>query len=199
MIAETIPDTTIILSKMAKANVEEFFVQQGVQSKMSKSLVAKLAMGVASDFSDCSKKLTHGLPNNVNVKSDFRFYLKDRSLLYKAIAHKYFGRWCKESDKFVDAAAHYRDGKLALGFENSADKRAQNRLIVALKQTQREIKQDAFGVNCLIGIEHSILKQIRDITSLEEEFSNNIYICTNTVCLMYPIYLFGYCLIVIIT
>ena len=115
MIPETIPDITVILSKMAKANMQEFFVQQAVQSKIAYSLVGKLSMGVASDLRDCSQKLIHSLPQNITVKVDYRHYLKDRSALYKAIAHKYAGKALQEKSDFVTAAGHYRDGKLAVG------------------------------------------------------------------------------------
>ena len=172
MIPETIPDITTILSKMAKSNMQEFFVQQAVQSKIAFTLVAKLSMGVASDLRDCSQKLIHSLPQNIGVKVDFRHYLKDRAALYKAIAHKYAGKALKDKSDFVTAAGHFRDGKRAVGFvdpKNNA--KATNQTLASIRAVKKQIKNDAFGVNCLTGVEHSIEKQISDISKLEYELS----------------------------
>ena len=93
---------------MASVNAQEFMVQLAVQTDKSPTIIAKLAMGVSERLGGLSKQLKGGLGGEqyMAVCQDLKWYLSKRSVLYRAISLKYYGK--------MVAAQELRQGALNL-------------------------------------------------------------------------------------
>lgn len=86
---ETVREFPVALSKMALADAQAIAINKAlVTSNISKSLIAKLYMGVAGQY-----EMAYGLISSIrgtqDVSTDLKKYLSDGTLFYKAMAKKY--------------------------------------------------------------------------------------------------------------
>jgi len=111
VIPETYRDVAQYLSLVAQINAQEFMVQLAVQTGKSPLLTAKLAMGISKTLKDTDCRLMASVGERIynTISFDFTLYMKIRSDLYKAIAHKYSGKSSKSSQKYGNCIICYKN------------------------------------------------------------------------------------------
>ncbi|KAG0167535.1 hypothetical protein DFQ30_005970 [Apophysomyces sp. BC1015] len=111
---ETIKELPTALSKMALADAQSTAISKAlVSSNLSKSLIAKLYIGVAGQY-----EMAHGLISSISggheVSSDLKKYLSDGSQFYMAMAKKHLALDAYDSNKIGEALGFLRDCKADL-------------------------------------------------------------------------------------
>ena len=98
-IPETFRDIIKAFSDLSLTNAQEFAVQLAVQTKKSNAIISKLAKGVCDKFAIIDRSLNSSLgAYYTQTQPDFRWYLKIRSDLYKAISQKYMSHSAKDEE-----------------------------------------------------------------------------------------------------
>ncbi|CEP19471.1 hypothetical protein [Parasitella parasitica] len=110
---EAVRDFQVALSKMALADAQAIAIDKAlVTSGISKSLVAKLYMGVAGQY-----EMVYGLIVSIDtqdVSTDLKRYLSHGTLFYKAMAKKYLAMDANDNQKMGQAVGFARDCKADL-------------------------------------------------------------------------------------
>ncbi|KAI8350595.1 BRO1 domain-containing protein [Choanephora cucurbitarum] len=111
---ETIREFPIALSKMALADAQSIAIHKALSTgNISKSLVAKLYMGIAGQY-----EMALGLVSSINgtqdVSTDLKKYMSNGTLFYKAMAKKFLAMDANDNSKMGRAVGFARDCKADL-------------------------------------------------------------------------------------
>ncbi|GAA5798808.1 hypothetical protein HPULCUR_004214 [Helicostylum pulchrum] len=111
---ETVREFSVALSKMALADAQSIAINKALDTTtISKSLIAKLYMGVAGQY-----EMAYGLISSISgtqeVSTDLKKYLSDGTQFYKAMAKKYLAMDANENQKMGQAVGFARDCKADL-------------------------------------------------------------------------------------
>ncbi|KAI8646045.1 BRO1-like domain-containing protein [Parasitella parasitica] len=111
---EAVREFQVALSKMALADAQAIAINKAlVTSSTSKSLVAKLYMGVAGQY-EMAYGLISSISGTQDVSTDLKKYLSDGTLFYKAMAKKYLAMDANDNQKMGQAVGFARDCKADL-------------------------------------------------------------------------------------
>ncbi|KAI8975183.1 BRO1 domain-containing protein [Mycotypha africana] len=112
---ETNREFAIALSKMTLADAQAVAISKAlVTSNISKSLTAKLYMGVVDQY-EMAFGLINSIPSGTQeVTTDLKKYLSDGTLYYKAMAKKYLAMDANHHQKMGQACGFARDAKAEL-------------------------------------------------------------------------------------
>lgn len=111
---ETVREFPVALSKMALADAQSVAINKALTtSTISKSLVAKLYMGVAGQY-EMAFGLISSISGTQDVSTDLKKYLSDGTQFYKAMAKKYLAMDANDNQKMGQAVGFARDCKADL-------------------------------------------------------------------------------------
>ncbi|CAO3587666.1 unnamed protein product [Absidia cylindrospora] len=111
---ETIREMSVALSKMTLADAQSVAISKAlIHGKLSKSLAAKLYIGVAGQY-EMAYGLISARKSGQEVSSDLRKYLSDGTMFYKAMAKKYLALDANDNQKMGIAVGFLRDCKADL-------------------------------------------------------------------------------------
>ncbi|KAL7309167.1 hypothetical protein PS15m_011280 [Mucor circinelloides] len=111
---ETVREFPVALSKMALADAQAIAINKAlVTSNISKSLIAKLYMGVAGQY-EMAYGLISSISGTQDVSTDLKKYLSDGTLFYKAMAKKHLAMDSNDNQKMGQAVGFARDCKADL-------------------------------------------------------------------------------------
>ncbi|GAB5591424.1 hypothetical protein Unana1_06324 [Umbelopsis nana] len=106
-------DTATALSKLAAADAQSAAISKAlIHSKVSNSLVAKLYIGVATQY-ETANGLLSSLPSS-EIASDLKRYLSDGTAFYKAMAKKHLSFDANDNQNMGIAVGFMRDAKAEL-------------------------------------------------------------------------------------
>ncbi|KAG1052302.1 hypothetical protein G6F46_003853 [Rhizopus delemar] len=138
---ETIREFPAALSKMTLADAQAVAINKALMSNStSKSLIAKLYIGVADQY-----QMAYGLITSINgahdpVSTDLIKYLTDGVLFYKAMAKKYLAMHANDNQKMGQAVGFAKECKadLRLLQHSSLSKKHLKKSAIALKASREE-------------------------------------------------------------
>ncbi|CAO3693437.1 unnamed protein product [Rhizopus stolonifer] len=138
---ETIREFPVALSKMTLADTQAIAINKALMSSnTSKSLIAKLYMGVADQY-----QMAYGLITSIKgaqdpVSTDLIKYLTDGVLFYKAMAKKFLAMHANDSQKMGEAVGFAKECKadLRLLQHSSLSKKHLKKSAIALRAIREE-------------------------------------------------------------
>ncbi|KAI9487066.1 MAG: BRO1 domain-containing protein [Benjaminiella poitrasii] len=111
---ETVREFPAALSKMALADAQSVAVNKALATNtISKSLIAKLFMGVAGQY-EMAYSLISSLSSAQDVSTDLKKYLSDGAIFYKAIVKKYLAMDANDNQRMGQAVGFVRECKTEL-------------------------------------------------------------------------------------